>query len=130
MTGYSGVSVMSGYRDRQSFDPYSGGDYGRPMRPFNWVQWTGVGLIALGTIFALAFLLGEAGIVPKFLARSPQPFATFPLIGMLLVNSRRQPGPVVEQEQRRRNQRVLLITTAIVVPILVAAAAIDLLGAR
>jgi hypothetical protein len=130
MSGNSGVSVMSGYRGRQSFDPNSGGDYGRPMRPFNWVQWTGVALGAIGVIFALAFLLGEMGILPKLPAGSPQPFFSLPVIGMLLVNSRREPGPVVEEEQRQRNQRVLLITTLIVVPILIAAAAFSLLGGR
>ena len=121
---------MSGYRDRSNYDPYAGGDYGPPLRPYNWVQWIGVGFIVLGTLYALAFLLGEAGVIPPFLAKSPQPFATFPLIGMLLVNSRRQPRNPVAEEQRRRNQRAMLITAAIVVPILVAAAAIDLLGAK
>jgi len=121
---------MSGYRDRSSFDPNAGGDYGPPMRPYNWVQWVGMAFIALGTLFAAAFLLGEAGFIPKFLAKSPQPFTTFPLIGMLLVNSRRQPLPAAQEEQRKRNQRAILITTAIVVPILIAAAAVDLLGAK
>ena len=121
---------MSGYRGRQSFDPSAGGDYGRPLRPFNWVQWTGVAMIALGTISALAFLLGEVGVLPKFLPRSPQPFATLPLIGMLLVNSRREPGPVPEDEQHRRNRRAALVTVAVVVPIVIAAAAVTLLGAK
>ena len=55
-----GVSVMSGYRDRSNFDPNVSSDYGPPMRPYNWVQWTGIGLIALGTLYAIIFLLFPA----------------------------------------------------------------------
>ena len=117
---------MAGYRDTSSYDPYAGGDYGPPLRPYNWVQWVGVAFIAVGTIWALAFLLGQAGVIPKILGKSPQPFTTFPLIGVVLVNSRRRPLGSAEEAQRRRNYRAMLITVAIVAPILIVAALVSI----
>ena len=117
---------MAGYRDTSGYDPYAGGDYGPPTRPYNWVQWIGVAFIAMGSLSCLAFLLGEVGVIPKLLGKSPQPFTTFPLIGIVLVNSRRQPLSATDEAQRRRNNRAMLITAAIVVPILIAAAIVSI----
>ena len=125
----SGVSVMSGYRDESGYDPWAYETPGRPLRPYNWVQWIGVAFIVAGTVYAIAFLLGEVGVIPKF-TRSLQPAPLLPLIGLTLVNSRREPGAPAGSEQLARNRKVLLITVAIVAPILIAAAAFDLLGAK
>jgi len=129
MIASNGVSVMNGYRDRSSYDPYAGPSYGRPLRPFNWVQWTGVAVAVAGIVFEIAYLASQAGWMRKF-ADTPTIGSSLVLLSIPLINSRREIIAPVAEEQRRRNRRVLLITLAFVVPVLVAAAAIDLLGAK
>ena len=66
MIGSNGVSVINGYRDRSSYDPYASPSYGRPLRPFNWVQWTGVAVAVAGIVFEIAYLASQAGWMRKF----------------------------------------------------------------
>jgi peptidoglycan/LPS O-acetylase OafA/YrhL len=80
---------MSGYREH-SFDPNHWERQGPPIRPYNWAQWTGVGLALLGAVIVLAYLAGRVGWIPEYV-ESPMPGATLPLLGVALVNSRRQP---------------------------------------
>lgn len=110
---------MSGYRDQTGYDPYAYERPGPPLRPYNWVQWIGVAFIVIGALYAIVYLLGQAGLVALHL-KSVQPFATFPLVGMLLVNSRREAGTPMGTAELARSRRILLITVGIGLAILAA----------
>jgi hypothetical protein len=93
---------MSGYR-QSSFDPHAGSsDTGPPMRPFNWVQWTGVamgvvGLIGMGAMLAIR-LFSNSATKDDWI-----PFSSALLIfGSVLVNSRCQPGGPRSETKRKR----------------------------
>jgi len=101
---------MSGYR-QSSFDPSAGGDYGPPLRPFNWVQWTGVGLGVLGVVALVADILGRMGVIPK-VVDDPFPFVSLMPIGAVLINSRRQPACLSPETKRRR---IIIAAVALVV---------------
>ncbi|WP_308517876.1 hypothetical protein [Sphingomonas flavescens] len=119
---------MAGYRDNSGYDPYAYEQPGPPLRPYNWVQWTGLVIVVVGGIYSLASLLGQAGLIPLHL-KSTQPFASLPLLGILLIHSRRAPGTPAGTEQLRKNRQVLLITVLICAVILGAATVIELTGA-
>jgi|KBSMisStandDraft_5_1062788.scaffolds.fasta_scaffold1424688_2 drug/metabolite transporter (DMT)-like permease len=122
---------MAGYRDTAGYDPYVYDRPGRPMRPFNWVQWIGVGIGCVGAALVTLDVLGRLGWIPQLIGELPPSTVMLLVIGVSLVSSRREPATqMVRSEQLAKNRRMLLITTAIVVPILVAAAALDLLGAK
>jgi len=118
---------MPGYREH-SFDPYAYEQPGAPVRPFNWVQWLGAGLIAIGLAAFLVYAASRLGWIPAVL-KNPAPVTGFSVIGIVLINSRRQPGTPAGSEQLQRNRKVLLITVAILAVILGAAIVIDSLGA-
>jgi hypothetical protein len=99
---------MSGYRE-SNFDPNAGGDYGPPMRPFNWVQWTGVACALIGIAIDLVYLGGRAGVIAKYLDE-PGIGIALPLVGVALLNSRRQPGGLSPETKR---QRLLIIFVAV-----------------
>ena len=120
---------MSGYRDRSGYDPYAYERPGRPLRPYNWVQWIGVALIVAGIVALLAYFAGEAGWIPP-LVKQVQLSTALAIVGSLLVNSRREPGTPVDEEQRRRNRKVLLITILGCAVIFGAALIIDFQGAK
>ena len=109
---------MGGYRE-SSFDP-AGGNYGPPLRPYNWVQWTGVAFALAGVAINLAYLAGQAGLARKILD-GPGIGIALPLLGIALVNSRREPGQPSDALKRRR---ALAITLAIVALLLGVAVAI------
>jgi hypothetical protein len=93
---------MSGYRE-SSFDPNAGSsDNGPPMRPFNWVQWTGVvmGVVGLlGMVAMLAIRLFSHHVTKDDWI----PLAsTLVIFGSVLVNSRRQPGGLTPETRRKR----------------------------
>ena len=119
---------MSGYR-QSSFDPAAYSQAGRPMRPFNWVQWTGVAFEAAAlTIYAI-FIAGELGYVRPMID-NPVIAMAFLFPGIALINSRRYPPTdPVDVLQRDRNRRVLLITTLIIAIAIGAAAVIQFSGA-
>ena len=81
---------MSGYRE-SSYDPNAYERPGPPMRPYNWVQWSGFAMGCVGMAIALAYLAGRAGWIRDPL-ESPMPGVGFVMIGSILINSRRQPG--------------------------------------
>ena len=118
---------MSGYREH-NFDPYAYEQPGRPMRPFNWVQWTGVGFEFLGLGLFLAHLAGELGWIAPFFGTGFG-FAAM-IIGLALINSRREPGNLVGSEQFAKNRRVLAITILVCAAILGAALVIEFIGAN
>jgi hypothetical protein len=120
---------MTGYRETDNgYDPYAYDQPGRPMRPYNWVQWVGVTLIVAGIAALLAVFAGRAGWIAP-LVKDVQVSTALTIIGSLLVNSRREPGTQVGELQRRRNRKVLLITLAICAVVLGAAIAIEFKGA-
>jgi len=118
-----------GYRDRTSFDPNAYERPGPPLKPYNWVQWTGVAVMLVGGALLVASLLGLIGWVPQWMEEfSPAPFMLM-VIGMLLINSRRQPGTeIVGPEQLAKNRKLLLITVAICAAILGGALVIEFSG--
>jgi hypothetical protein len=118
---------MSGYRVH-SFDPNAYEQPGPPMRPYNWVQWTGVGLIVFSLAGLGAYLAGRVGLLPEWIDSAFPLFMLAPL-GSVLVNSRRQPATSVGPEQREKNRKVLIITIAICAVVLGAAAFIEFQGA-
>jgi hypothetical protein len=113
---------MSGYREN-SYDPNTYDRQGPPMRPYNWVQWTGVGLGVVGAAICIYYLLGKAGWVPPI--DSPMPGAILPLIGVSLINSRRQTIADPAPELAAARKRWMLIVVTICTAILGAAVAIQ-----
>ena len=118
---------MSGYR-QHSFDPNAFAQPGAPLRPYDWVQWTGVALEVVAIGLFLAHLAGKVGWI------APPPFTNSPglalmLVGVVLINSRRSPSTLVTPEQQARNKRSLAITVAVCAAILGLAAAIEFTGA-
>ena len=113
---------MSGYRDRTSFDPNAGGDYGPPLRPFNKWQWTGVGFILFGVAAMLAALVARFGMIHVDTKDWLPMAAMFSAVGSSLVNSRRQPGRLRSETRRKRMvilAGVLMLFGAALITILV-----------
>ena len=61
--------MMAGYRDQSNYEPFGTRNAARPLRPFNWVQWTGVALAMIGIAIDLLYfaqrlaVLGAATII-------------------------------------------------------------------
>ena len=120
---------MTGYRD-PVYDPNAWEPQGRPLRPFNWVQWLGVALTTIG-VLAYVYSAGASfGWVPKIRFQPMMAGLPLLLIGIALVNSRRQGETDLAPELAAARKRTMLITIAIVAVILGAAAAIDFTGAN
>ena len=115
---------MTAYRDTSNYDPYAASDYGPPLRPYNWVQWTGVGLGVLGIVIDLMWFAGQAGVMPKLLD-SPALGVSLPLFGVALINSRRDSAGTADPKSRRR-RLALVIAGALGAAILGAAVVISL----
>ena len=118
---------MPGYRDTSNYEPYGTTNYGRPLRPYNWVQWIGVGLVVIGLGIDAFYFAGRLGWTK---AIATPTYAIAPLIlGVALVNSRREELPDLAPELAEQRKRWLIIITLICVVVLGAATVIDLLGA-
>ena len=117
---------MGGYRE-SSYDPLAYERPGRPMRPYNWVQWIGVALIVASVATLLAYFAGRAGWIAP-LVKEVQLSTALAIVGSILVNSRREPGTQAGEEQLRRNRKVLLITILVCAVIIGAAAIIEFKG--
>jgi hypothetical protein len=103
-----------GYR-QSSFDPNAAwGEPGKPLRPFNWVQWTGVGFEIFGAAAIFTCLLGRIGVIPKVIDDFI-PFISFLPLGAVLMNSRREPSTAMTSEQLARRRRILLVILAVAV---------------
>ena len=120
---------MTGYRD-SIYDPNAWEQPGRPMRPFNWVQWLGVAFLAVATAAYFYAAAATFGWVPKLGFQPMMAGLPLLLIGLALVNSRREPGTVVGSEQLAKNRRVLFTTILVCAAILGAAVAIEFIGAN
>ena len=120
---------MAGYREH-SYDPNGDwGQQGRPLRPFNWVQWTGVAIevVALGGL--LAYVAGRVGIIPDWID------GAFPLImlapiGSVLITSRRESAHDPAPDLAAARKRWLIIVVALCFAIFGAALAIEFTGAK
>jgi len=114
---------MSGYRDTSNFDPYAGSTYGRPLRPFNWVQWAGVGFIAAGILVLVAALADQFKVIDLG-AKDLIPMSTsLCVIGSLFVGSRREQISAEDSAERRRRALIgaaigLAICTVVAIAIL------------
>ena len=114
---------MSGYREH-SFDPNAGFEQSRrPMRPYDWVQWTGVGFEVAGLAAFLAYGASRMGWIPK-LMESPTPVIGLCLIGTLLINSRQEPAQDIAPAQKRW----MIVLTIVCIAIIGAATVIAFLG--
>lgn len=119
---------MTGYRD-PIYDPDAWEPQGRPLRPFNWVQWTGVALMVVA-LAAYAYSAGAAfGWVPK-LGFQPMMMA-LPLLlsGTALINSRRQGETDLAPELAADRKRWMKITIVLCVALLGTATLIEFWGA-
>jgi hypothetical protein len=120
---------MAGYRDRSTFDPNATPSLGRPLRPFNGVQWMGVGMMVVGFAMYLFYFAGRFGLM-KELLNSPIIGTTTMILGVTLINTRRQEliDPAPELAAARR--RWLIIVVAICALILGIATAFTFQGAH
>ena len=115
---------MSGYR-QHSFDPNAYEQPGPPLKPYNWVQWTGVAIGSVGMVMTTLQVLGQIGWLPQWIDDpSPSSFMLL-IIGITLINSRREPSTLAGSEQLQKNRRLLLITVAICAAVLGAALVIE-----
>jgi hypothetical protein len=124
MANFSGVSVMSGYREQSNYDPYASPRYGKPLRPYNWVQWSGVAMVLAGVTLELAFLAQQAGWIRK-LIDSPMIGSSLVLLAVPLINSRREELPDPAPELAAARKRWMLMTVVVCAFILGTAAAIE-----
>jgi hypothetical protein len=116
------------YRDTSNYDPYASPRYGRPLRPYNWVQWTGVALMLAGLALDALYFAGRLGWV-----RAPvnTPIYALPplLLGVSLINSRREEVPDLAPELAGARKRWLLIIVVLCALIFGAAIILDSTGA-
>jgi hypothetical protein len=80
---------MSGYQ-QHSYDPNAYEQPGPPLKPYNWVQWTGVALGSIGVLLALVDLTGRLGWIDKPFDPGTGVIVALCAAGVILVNSRRQ----------------------------------------
>lgn len=102
---------MTGYRE-SNFDPYGQTNYGRPLRPFNWVQWTGVGLELLGVAAYVGYVLGAFGWTRQFVSTPALGMAPL-FLGISLINSRREVRTDPAPELAAARRKWLAIVTAV-----------------
>ena len=118
---------MSGYREH-SFDPNAGGETGAPLRPFNGVQWTGVGCLVLALVGYGYYFAERTGLVPDRHFNSMMMGLPFLLLGVTLINSRRQQVVDLAPELASARRKWMLVTIAICAAILGAATIIEFKG--
>jgi hypothetical protein len=111
---------MSGHRE-QSFDPNGGVDNRPPMRPFTGTQWIGLGLLLLGGMAIVIYLLGRIGAIPK-IVDDEIPFVSVMPLGAVLMDPRRRSGVCDPEALRRR--RIAIVVLALAAAVLGAVLAI------
>ena len=120
---------MTGYRD-PVYDPNAWEPQGRPMRPYNTVQWLGVALLVLSIAAYTYFFASIKGWVPKLLFDPMYAGLPLLLIGTTLINSRREGQTDLAPELAAARKRTMLITIAACAAILGAALVIEFTGAN
>lgn len=96
------------------YDPFAASIPGCPLRPFNWVQWLGVGSETLAILWLLLHAAQKFGWLTLTWEVEVQPATLFALLGMPMINSRREADtPIEDEEQRRLNRKWLLWTAAL-----------------
>jgi hypothetical protein len=111
---------MTGYRD-SNYEPYGATNTGRPMRPFNWVQWTGVALMVLSLCaYGYAFA-GAEGWVPKLRVQPTIVGLTSLIIGINLINSRRREAIDIAPELAAERKRALIVVSLLCIFVFAAA---------
>jgi hypothetical protein len=115
---------MTGYR-QSSFDPNAFEQPGPPLKPYNWVQWTGIGFAAVGVAIILLEWAGKLGLIPRWIDDAGFAPVSLMLIGMVLINSRRAPSTQAGSEQLANNRRILILTVAICAVVLGATLVIE-----
>ena len=100
---------MSGYR-QSSFDPSAGFDEGRPLRPFNQLQWAGVAVIVVGIAAILATIAGRFGLDVGDTTDWLPMGTTFCALGTVLINTRRAP---LSPATKRRRMLIVLAAAAL-----------------
>lgn len=118
---------MTGYR-QHSFDPNAYEQPGPPLRPYNWVQWTGVALLVAALLIYAVYFAGRAGLIAEQLD-SAAPGIGLGLAGVGLINSRRQPSTDPAPELAAARKRWLIVTGLVCALVLGAAAFIEFQGA-
>jgi hypothetical protein len=101
---------MTGYRDH-SFDPNGGADSRPPLRPFTATQWAGLGLLLLGALAIVIYLLGRIGAIPKIID-DEIPFVSVMPLGAVLMNARRRTAPCDAEALKRRRIIVVILALA------------------
>jgi len=119
---------MSGYR-QHSYDPNAYERLGRTLRPFNWVQWTGVAIEVTGLILFLVTIAQKLGWITQGSDIPPTSGIMLMLVGMSLINSRREPLVDLAPELAPARKRWLIITAVICAVILGIAILIEISGA-
>ena len=85
-------------------------------------------MTTVGIAINIVYLAGVFGWIAPLLDGT-SPAILLLIVGVFLINSRREPGTLVEAEQLRKNRKVLLITLAACAIILGIAAVIEFSGA-
>ena len=57
---------MTGYREH-SFDPNAYEQPGPPLKPYNWLQWSGVAVVIAGAAVIFAEWFGKLGWIPRWI---------------------------------------------------------------
>ena len=115
---------MSGYRQHR-FDPNAFEEPGSLLRPFNRVQWSGVAFAVAGLAVILTNVAGRLGWIAPLLDSS-LPALLLYLVGIVLINSRREPANDVTPQQHAANRRLLIVTVGLCAIILGAATIVTL----
>ena len=119
---------MTGYREH-SFDPNAFEQPGPPLKPYNWLQWSGVAVVIAGAAVIFAEWFGKLGWIPRWIEDAGVAPVTFMILGWVMINSRRGPSTLVGSEQLEKNRRILIVTGIAVAAIAGIAAFIEFSGA-
>ena len=120
---------MSSYREH-GFDPNAYEQPGPPMRPYNWVQWLGVLLGSAGVLLGTADVAGRLGWIDARIDAGTGIIVALCASGVVLINSRRQPGHDIAPELAAARRRWLIVISVVCVVIIGAAIVFELTGAN
>lgn len=112
---------MGAYR-QSDYKPNHWEPMGPPIRPYNMVQWCGVGLFLVGVAVFLVYVAGRFGWIDKMID-DPMLSTSFMMFGVVLINTRRHPV-APEDRDRIKRRTILAFTVAVVVAVIAAGIAI------